>query len=649
MRRIIAAMVAVATISVGLATGAPPASAAATPIDLANAIVGSGITVTAASFTTGGFPDAVQVRSDVVAGFPVTAGGSYAVLSTGDALDLTTPDTSGSLSTSHAAPQFRTTYDATTLKIDFTVQPGFNCLASLRLRFLSEEFPEFVGTAFNDAVLVELDGNDWSVTGANDVVAPNNIAFVGTSPITVNNSGPLAAVPGEAAGTTFDAATPILSARSPITPGPHSLFITIFDQGDPIYDSTVLIDDLRASTVVDPNAECPRGAFSTQVNPPNRFVPITPARVIDTRGPAPLGLPGLLAATTSTPFQITGKGGLPANGVSGVVLNLTATETSGAGFVRVTPSGSTSNVSNLNVEFAGQTLPNLVTVPVSADGKIDFFSQSATHLVVDVFGYYTQAASATAGRLIPVDPTRVLDTREANGVPTTTRVPSGGVVDLQIAGRGQVPATGAAAVVLTVTVTESTAAGFVTVWPSGTSQPNTSNLNVVRPNQTIPNQVIVPLGTGGRVSLFTQNAAHLIADVAGYFTDASAPLSTTGLFIPVTPSRVLDTREANGVAGTSRPGPGATVSPDVAGRGGVPASGVSAIVGNTTATESINPGFVTVFPRGIAQPNVSNLNLERPNQTIANHTTVRLNNGGISLFTQEGAHLLFDVAGFYTS
>ena len=86
----------------------------------------------------------------------------------------------------------------------------------------------------------------------------------------------------------------------------------------------------------------------------------------------------------------------------------------------------------------------------------------------------------------------------------------------------------------------------------------------------------------------------------------------------------------------------------IAGRGGVPSLGASAIVGNTTATESAADGFVTVFPRGITMPTASNLNLERSNQTIANHTTVRLNNGGVALFTQRGTHLILDVSGFYT-
>ncbi len=622
-----------------------PVSAAAAPLDMANAIVGSGIAITGASFAPLAADAAVQVRSDPVAGFPIDPGGSYAVLSTGDAALLTQPNSAGNQGTDLGASEYRTTFDTTTLKIDFNVLSGFNCLTSLKLRFLSEEFPEFVQKGYNDAAIVELDVNDWSIADQ-IVVAPHNIAFVGSQPISVDVTGPSQAQAAEAAGTAFDGATPILSARTPITPGPHSLFITIFDQGDAIYDSMILVDDLRASTVADPAAECPTGAYDSNVNPPNRFVPLTPDRIVDSR--IGLGLTGKLPATTSTSIQVTGHGGVPTNGVAAVVLNVTVTEPSGIGFLRVTPAGGTSFVSNLNIESAGQNLANLVTVPVSTDGKIDVFSQSATHLVVDVFGYYTAASAATSGRFIAVDPTRLLDTRVANGVPGTTPVPTGGQIDVQVTGRAPVPASGVSAVVLNLTATESVGGGFVTVWPSGLPQPPTSNLNLVRANQTIPNQVVVPVGSNGKISLYTMVSTHLLLDVAGYFTDSTAPVSSIGLFIPVTPARLLDTRDATGVPTTARPGLGETVPLDVAGRGGVPLLGASAIVGNTTATESAADGYVTVYPKGIAMPNASNLNLERANQTIANHTTVRLNNGGVNLFTQRGTHLILDVSGFYS-
>lgn len=637
----ISGLTALGSVAIGTGTAAADAG----PLALANAIAGPGIVVNGASYVTQASAATTAVRTDSIGGFPTTAGGDYAVFSTGRADELTLPDDAPNRSTGLSGETYRNTYDATTLKIDFTVAAGFNCLASLKIKFLSEEYPEFVGSSFNDAAIVELDANDWSLSG-DDVVAPSNIAFFGTDPITVNTTGPAAASPASAAGTTFDAATPILSARSPISPGAHSLYITIFDVSDEIYDSAILLDDLSVTSVSDPAAQCPRGAFSAEVNPPNRYVPIAPDRIVDSR--IGLGLPAALAAGTATPVKATGVGGVPANGVAAVVVNLTVTGTQGIGYVKVTPSGGTSEVSSLNVESVNQTLPNLVTVPVSPTGMIDLFSQSSTHVIIDVLGYYTAAAAATAGRFIAVDPNRVLDTRVGVGVPSTTAVPAGGFVDVQMTGTPGVPSEGVSAVVLNLTATGSAAAGYVTVWPSGTTRPGTSNLNLVRSNQTIANQVIVPVGSSGKVSIFTQSGTHLIADVAGYFTDGSAPLSSTGLFIPVTPNRLLDTRSAIGVGTTTRPAGGETVELTVTGRGGIPGTGASALIGNTTVTETVAPGFVTVFPKSIDRPTSSTVNAELANQTIANHTIVRINDGGVSLFTQTGTHLLLDVAGFYT-
>ena len=78
--------------------------------------------------------------------------------------------------------------------------------------------------------------------------------------------------------------------------------------------------------------------------------------------------------------------------------------------------------------------------------------------------------------------------------------------------------------VLTVTSTEATSDGFVTVWPSGIVRPVASNLNLVAA-ETRPNLVVVPVGSGGDVSFFTQRGTHLLADVAGWFTDDTAPVS----------------------------------------------------------------------------------------------------------------------------
>ena len=156
-----------------------------------------------------------------------------------------------------------------------------------------------------------------------------------------------------------------------------------------------------------------------------------------------------------------------------------------------------------------------------------------------------------------------------NGAPQA-RVAASGTVGLQVTGRGGVPATGVAAVVVNVTVTGPSASGFITVYPSGTSQPTASNLNFTA-GQTIPNLVTVKLGTDGKIDLRNNSAGsvHLIADVAGYYL-AGTP-TVPGAFVSLDPARLLDTRVGNGAPKAAVAANG-TVDLQVTGRGGVPES-----------------------------------------------------------------------------
>jgi hypothetical protein len=213
-----------------------------------------------------------------------------------------------------------------------------------------------------------------------------------------------------------------------------------------------------------------------------------------------------------------------------------------------------------------------------------------------------------------------------------------------------VPATGVSAVVLNVTAAQALAPGFVTVWPTGVAQPTASNLNVTFAGQNIANLVVVKLGTGGQVSLFTQSGTHLVADVAGWFGDDSQTAGTSGLFVPLDPVRILDTRTATGVATTTSIPPNTAITLSVAGHGGAPAIGTAAVVMNVTAAQATGVGFVTVWPTGVMQPTASNLNVTSVGQNIPNLVSVAIGDAGsVSLYTQGGTHLLADLAGYYVA
>ncbi|TAL13674.1 MAG: hypothetical protein EPN99_15085 [Frankiales bacterium] len=377
----------------------------------------------------------------------------------------------------------------------------------------------------------------------------------------------------------------------------------------------------------------------------SRFVPLPPTRVLDTREGK--GAPkAIVPPKGSVVLQVTGAGGVPATGVRAVVLNVTLTSATGPGFVQVYPTGQgvEGASSNLNVLTRGQTVPVLVTAPVGDGGRITLYTHGGGHLLADVSGYFLASGETAAGRYRPLTPARILDTRTGVGAPKAM-VGKGSAITVQVTGRGGVPGSGVSAVALNVTATGAPASGFVQVMPSAgsTAAGSSSNLNVVA-RQTVANLVVVPVGDGGAVDVYSSSGTHVLADVAGWFTDDSGTPSGTGLFVPVTPERLLDTRSG------TKPGDGAQVPLSPRGKAGIPADGVSAVVLTVTATSPVAGGFVQVLPTG--QGTVggsSNLNLERVGQTVANAALATLGDGGgVTLYTLRSAHLLADVAGWFT-
>ncbi len=383
-----------------------------------------------------------------------------------------------------------------------------------------------------------------------------------------------------------------------------------------------------------------------------RFVPLPPSRLLDTRIATDITGGAALVAGQGIDVQVAGRGGVPATGVAAVVLNVTAAQATAPGFVTVWPFQQPKpTVSNLNVTAAQQNIANLVTVRLGADGKVSMYSQSGTHLVVDVAGYYVPVAGAMrGGRFVPLAPSRILDTRSAIGVSSTLPVPANGTLDLNVAGFGGVPATGVSAVVLNVTAAEALAPGFVTVWPAGRARPTSSSLNVTAVGQDIANLVIVPLGAAGKVSLYTQAGTHMVADVEGWFGDDTQDLSTAGLFEPLAPARVLDTRSAVGISTTTPVAADHAITLSVSGVGGVPNAAVAAVVLNVTAADATAVGFVTVWPADKPQPTASNLNVTFAGQNIPNLAEVAVSPAGsVSIYSQAGTHLVVDVSGYYTT
>jgi Ca2+-binding RTX toxin-like protein len=262
----------------GLVGFAQPASAAINGTYDAKLIadqlaVAPGI-VTAASFVsttpTSGTPAAAANAyvDSALAGFPRN-GNSFGMLTTGDPALADDANSAGNSGRSNSGVAVRgdTDRDVTVLKVDFNVAADQNCV-QFDFKFFSEEFPEFVGSPFNDAFIAEIDVSTWDTVGS-DITAPDNIALDPFGDVvSINASGPTSVSTAAAAGTTYDAGTNVLGAKSPVTPGAHSLYFSIFDQGDNIYDSAVFLDNLRLSNEAPGNCDPGTVFICTQTGTP---------------------------------------------------------------------------------------------------------------------------------------------------------------------------------------------------------------------------------------------------------------------------------------------------------------------------------------------------------------------------------------------
>lgn len=356
--------------------------------------------------------------------------------------------------------------------------------------------------------------------------------------------------------------------------------------------------------------------------------------------------------TANTVYQMTAiNRSFVTGAATSVVMNVTVVGPDTAGYLTVFPCGGTQpNASSLNFA-AGDTIANLVIVGVGTGGgagKICFFTSATTDLIVDVSNFFGATPPLT-----PLAPARLLDTRVGGTTTDGThagvgRIAAGATYELPVVSRGLVspsPAT----VVLNVTAVNPSNGGFVTVYPCGAGQPNTSNLNFAA-GDTIPNFVAAKVGTGGKVCFFASVATDLLVDVNGYFASASAPPSLAPLDAPI---RLLDTRVGGQTvdtlhAGVGRLAAGATYQLPVL-RNTIPGT-ATAVMLNVTAVNPSSGGYLTVFPCGSSQPNASNLNFQAgdviPNSVLAKVGT-GAGAGKVCIFSSAAVDLLVDASGYF--
>jgi PKD repeat protein len=384
-----------------------------------------------------------------------------------------------------------------------------------------------------------------------------------------------------------------------------------------------------------------RANYVTVTTPqPATFVPLAPARLLDTR--TGNGLSGAFSANVPRTFQVTGRGGVPTNATA-VTGNLTVTAQTESGYVYLGPSPiANPPTSTLNFPV-GDTRANGVTMALSPTGALSatFGYGGSPHLIFDVTGYFVPGSSGAT--YSPLAPARVLDTRFDVGLSGSFN--ANAPRTFQVSGQGGVPTT-AVAVTGNLTVTQQSAAGYVYLGPDATASPTSSTVNFPTGDNRA-NNVTVALGPGGTLSATFANSGttHLVFDVTGYFVTSGSGAR----YVPLTPSRLLDTRFGNGLNGPFNANAPRTFQ--VSGRGGVPGSTIG-VTGNLTVTGQTKDGAMYLGPDPVDYPSTSTLNFPL-GDSRANGVTLALGSGGtlsgtfLPAWGNGGSQLIFDVTGYF--
>lgn len=345
-------------------------------------------------------------------------------------------------------------------------------------------------------------------------------------------------------------------------------------------------------------------------------------------------------------IQVTGKNGVPNDGSVGAVsVVATAASISNQGILYGRPNADAR--STLMGIYGGDDKQNTsfsAVLAVNSDGTIQVQAETSIRLILDVQGYYTASDDGTAaGGFVPLNGTRIADTRSGLGFPQQT-IGAGERVDLQVSGRGGIPKGASGAIINMIAVNRTASVGYLTPYATGDTRP--SNSFNYAGNVPTSMQAQVKLSADGKISIYNgSSTTDLVVDTQGYFTAAG---KGGAVFTPGA-GRAYDTRST----GNTVMGKNETRSIQIAGKAGVPVmgSGVAAVVLSLTSLKSTaGAGYATVWADGTSKPNTTSINFDET--TIRTNTiTVPLGaNGKIAINSvADPTNYVFDVQGWYSN
>jgi hypothetical protein len=394
----------------------------------------------------------------------------------------------------------------------------------------------------------------------------------------------------------------------------------------------------------------------------------------------PIAATGSLGAGTATTVTVTAvDNSTPPQPVPGAFFQLSLSSTAGTGGTATANNSFSGNVhqhvnnmpSRVGADSFGQVVITYTTpTTLPSTGVVDTITAQdhpvAVHEESTTYTYSGSAPPPNIGPYTAVTPFRVCDTRPVSGSIHANQCNTGSTGAGQgpitqsatrvitIDGFGGVPGTGnnVTAVVLNVTSIAPSKNTFISLFPDGSTR-STSNLNPSA-GTVIANLVEVGVSAAGKVDVFNDlGTVNVALDIEGYVSSSSP-----GLFNPVHPTRICDTRASgNGVpltqcngSGTRPVLPGSPLTFSVSASGSpVPGTGVSAVIFNLTAVSPTKSTFVTAYQSNVAPPNASNINVVAL-ATMPNRVIVPVSpSGTVSILNSVGSvNVIVDIDGWFT-
>jgi len=347
-----------------------------------------------------------------------------------------------------------------------------------------------------------------------------------------------------------------------------------------------------------------------------------------------------MAANSARIFSIpSGSCNIPATAAA-YALNVTVIPSTPLGFLTIWPTAQPQPaVSTLN-SLDMRVKANAAIVAAGSGGDVSVFVTGATHLALDINGYFAVPGETVGLAFYPVPPCRIMDTRNGTGLLAGPALAEGQTRPVPVpASACGIPAN-AGAYSLNLTVVPTGSLGYITVWPAGAPMPVVSTLNAPTGAVTA-NAAIVPAGTGGAINVYATGRTDLIVDINGYFASAG----NDGLaFYAVNPCRAVDTRNPSAPLG----GPALTGTrsfPMGTSSCGLPPAAQAYSINATVVPQGML-GFLTLWPAGGTVPVVSTLN-SLDGSVVSNAAMVPAGGGSIDAFATNPTALILDVNGYF--